>query len=172
MNSKAMKTASAEDVPEALKHLHESMIVELNRHLHPGLDRRPNGHAEPVAAAPGAEISAYIGRVQRAANLLHNSARRIRELEDSVYNLKRQFAESSAQLQDANTRCHELEHSLAEERERASRADERALAAEAITHQLHEALANASGNLEALTSTIESAFGSVGDTHASARDAA
>ena len=80
------------------------------------------------------EISAYIGRVQRAANLLHNSARRIRELEDSVYNLKRQFAESSVQLQDANARCHELERSLAEERERtAARAEERALAAEAIT---------------------------------------
>lgn len=172
MNSRVMKTAGAEDVPEALKHLHESMIVELNRHLQPGLERRPSAPAEPAAAAAGVEISAYIGRVQRAANLLHNSAKRIRELEDAVYNLKRQFAESSMQLQDANARCHELERSLVEERERAAEAEERALAAEAVTNQLHDALANASGNLEALTSTIESAFGGVGEANASARDAA
>lgn len=169
MGAKVMKAADAHPVPEALRNLHHTMLSELNRHLKPGADGASNQNG---AAAQLADISSYIGRIQKAGNLLHTSAKRIRELEDALYNMQSQHTEATAQLQQANARCAELEEAVALETERAREAEARATAAEQAANHLQEALASTSGKLDALTSTIESAFGSVGETANPARNAA
>jgi chromosome segregation ATPase len=168
MGAKVMKAADAHPVPEALRNLHQTMISELNRHLSSGAE---NGAAHG-GAARAADVSGYIGRIQKAGNLLHISAKRIRELEDALYNAQSKHAEVSAQLQHANDRCVELEQAVAVEAQRAAAAEARATAAENLAAQVQQALASASGDLEALTSSIESAFGGVGEIVPSARNAA
>jgi chromosome segregation ATPase len=169
MGAKVMKAADAHPVPEALRNLHQTMVSELNRHLSSGAER---GAAQNGAAAQPGDISNYIGRIQKAGNLLHTSASRIRELEDALYNAQSKYSEVSAQLQHANVRCVELEQAVAVETQRASEAEARASAAEKLAGQLQMALASASGDLDALTSSIESAFGGAGEVIPAARNAA
>jgi chromosome segregation ATPase len=168
MGAKVIKPADAHPVPEALRNLHQTMVSELNRHLHSGAEVSAQNGA---AAQPG-DISNYIGRIQKAGNLLHTSAKRIRELEDALYNAQSKHSEVSAQLQHANTRCVELEAAVAGESGRASQAEARADAAERLAGQLQLELAAASGDLDALTNSIESAFGGVGEIISPARNAA
>jgi chromosome segregation ATPase len=144
------------------------MVSELNRHLGSGAE---DGAAQNGAAYP-ADVSSYIGRIQKAGNLLHTSAKRIRELEDALYNAQSKQAEVSMQLQHANARCMDLEQAVTVEAQRAAEAEARATAAESLAEQLQQALASTSGDLDALTTSIESAFGSVGEVVASARNAA
>jgi chromosome segregation ATPase len=165
MGAKVMKPADAHPVPEALRSLHQSMVSELNRHL-------SSGAAQNGAAAQPGDISNYIGRIQKAGNLLHTSANRIRELEDAFYNAQSKHSEVSAQLQHANARCAELEQAVAVETQRALEAEARASTAEKLAGQLQIALASASGDLDALTSSIESAFGGAGEVIPPARNAA
>jgi hypothetical protein len=66
----------------------------------------------------------------------------------------------------------ELEQAVAFETQRALEAEARANAAEKLAGQFQTALASASGDLDALTTTIESAFGGVGEVTPSARNAA
>jgi chromosome segregation ATPase len=168
MGAKVMKAADAHPVPEALRNLHQTMVSELNRHLGSGAESRvvESGAAQPV------DVSSYIGRIQKAGNLLHTSAKRLRELEDALYNAQSKHAEVSTQLQHANARCMDLEQAVAVEAHRAAEAEARATAAERLAGELQQALASASGDLDALTSSIESAFGGVGETAPSARNAA
>ncbi|MEA2860235.1 MAG: hypothetical protein QOC72_2274 [Methylobacteriaceae bacterium] len=168
MGAKVMKAADAHPVPEALRNLHQTMVSELNRHLGAGAEA---GAAQNGAAQP-ADVSSYIGRIQKAGNLLHTSAKRIRELEDALYNAQSKHTEISTQLQDVNARCMELEQAVAAEAQHAAEAEARAAAAESLAGQLQQALASASGDLDALTSTIESAFGGVGEVVPAARNAA
>jgi chromosome segregation ATPase len=168
MGAKVMKAADAHPVPEALRNLHQTMVSELNRHLGSGAEARaaPNGAAQP------ADVSSYIGRIQKAGNLLHTSAKRLRELEDALYNAQSKHAEVSAQLEHANARCIELEQAVAVEAHRAAKAEARATAAESLAGELQQALASTSGDLDALTSSIESAFGGAGEVIPAARNAA
>jgi chromosome segregation ATPase len=168
MGAKVMKAADSHPVPEALRNLHQTMVSELNRHLGSGAE---DGAAQNGAAHP-ADVSSYIGRIQKAGNLLHTSAKRIRELEDALYNAQSKQAEVSMQLQHANARCMDLEQAVRVEAQRAAEAEARATAAESLADQLQQALASTSGDLDALTTSIESAFGSVGEVVASARNAA
>jgi chromosome segregation ATPase len=168
MGAKVMKPADAHPVPEALRNLHQTMVSELNRHLHSGAEASTQNGA---AAQPG-DISNYIGRIQKAGNLLHTSAKRIRELEDALYNAQSKHSEVSAQLQHANARCAELEAAVAVESGRASQAEARADAAEKMAGQFQLELAATSGDLDALTNSIESAFGGVGEIMSPARNAA
>jgi chromosome segregation ATPase len=168
MGAKVMKPADAHPVPEALRNLHQTMVSELNRHLHSAGDRPAQNGA---AGQPG-DISNYIGRIQKAGNLLHTSAKRIRELEDALYNAQSKHSEVSAQLQHANARCVELEAAVAAESGRASEAEARATAAETLAGQLQLELAATSGDLDALTSSIENVFGGAGEVLSPARNAA
>jgi chromosome segregation ATPase len=168
MGAKVMKAADSHPVPEALRNLHQTMVSELNRHLGSGAE---GGAAQNGAAYP-ADVSSYIGRIQKAGNLLHTSAKRIRELEDALYNAQSKHAEVSTQLQHANARCMDLEQAVTVEAQRAAEAEARATAAERLAGQLQQALASASGDLDALTSSIESAFGRAGEVIPSARNAA
>jgi chromosome segregation ATPase len=169
MGAKVMKPADAHPVPEALRNLHQTMVSELNRHLSSGAER---GAGQNGAVAQPADVSSYIGRIQKAGNLLHTSANRIRELEDALYNAQSKHSEVSAQLQHAHARCVELEQAVAVEAQRVSEAEARASAAEKLAGQLQMALASASGDLDALTSSIESAFGGAGEVIPAARNAA
>src|SRR5947209_20081638 len=108
MGAKVLKTADAHPVPEALRNLHQSMVSELNRHLGSSAD----GGAPQSGAGQPADVSTYIGRIQKAGNLLHTSAKRIRELEDALYNAQSKHAEVSARLEHANARCMELEQAV------------------------------------------------------------
>jgi chromosome segregation ATPase len=168
MGAMVMKAADAHPVPEALRNLHQTMVSELNRHLGSSAESA----AGQSGAAQPADVSSYIGRIQKAGNLLHTSAKRIRELEDALYNAQSKHTEVFAQLQHANARCMELEQALAVEAQRAADAETRATAAESLADQLQQALATASGDLDALTSSIESAFGRAGEVIPSARNAA
>lgn len=168
MGAKVMKAADAHPVPEALRNLHLTMVSELNRHLGSGSE---GGAAQNGAAYP-ADVSSYIGRIQKAGTLLHTSAKRIRELEDALYNAQSRHAEVSTQLEHANARCLELEQAVTLEAQRAVEAEVRATAAESLAGQLQQALASTSGHLNALTSSIESAFGGVAEIIPSARNAA
>jgi chromosome segregation ATPase len=145
------------------------MVSELNRHIGSGAELQA---AQNGAAAQSGDISAYIGRIQKAGNLLHTSGKRIRELEDALYNAQSEHAELSAQFQHANARCVELELAMINETQRAAEAEARAAAAEELAGQLQQALATANGDLHALTSTIESAFGVIGEVIPAARNAA
>jgi hypothetical protein len=169
MGAKVMKAADAHPVPEALRNLHQTMVSELNRHL--GAPGAEGGAAHSAVAQP-ADVGSYIGRIQKAGNLLHTSAKRIRELEDALYNAQSKHTEISAQLQDANARCMELERAVAVEAQRAAAAEARAEAAESLADQLQQALAHASGDLDALTSSIEHAFGGGDEVPPAARNAA
>jgi|tagenome__1003787_1003787.scaffolds.fasta_scaffold20937675_1 chromosome segregation ATPase len=169
MAAKVMKPADSHPVPEALRNLHQTMVSELNRHLGSGAETQAVQNA--AAAQPG-DISTYIGRIQKAGNLLHTSSKRIRDLEDALYNAQSKHSELSAQLQQAEARCLELEEAVAAETQRATDAEARATAAEEAAGQLQLALANTSGDLNALTSTIENAFGAVGEVTPAARNAA
>jgi chromosome segregation ATPase len=168
MAAKVMKPADAHPVPEALRNLHQTMVSELNRHLNSGAE----GAAQNGAAAQPGDISNYIGRIQKAGNLLHTSAKRIRELEDALYNAQSKHSEVSAQLQHANGRCADLEAAVVVETQRATAAEARAAAAEKLAGQFQLELATTSGDLDALTSSIESAFGGVGEVIPPARNAA
>jgi chromosome segregation ATPase len=169
MAAKVVNKADGHPVPEALRNLHQTMVSELNRHL----GSRPDGGApQNGAAGHQADITNYIGRIQKAGTLLQTSAKRIRELEDALYNAQSKHSEVSAQLQHTSDRCAELEQAVAAETQRASAAEARAAAAEQLVDELHAALANASGDLNALTSSIENAFGAVGEALAPARNAA
>jgi chromosome segregation ATPase len=163
-----MKAPDAHPVPEALRNLHKTMVSELNRHLG-STTESPGGQSRPTQPA---DVSSYIGRIQKAGNLLHASAKRMRELEDALYNAQRKHTEVSAQLQHANARCLELEEAVAVEAQRAADAEARATAAENLADQLQQALASAGADLDALTSSIESAFGRAGEVIPSARTAA
>jgi hypothetical protein len=66
----------------------------------------------------------------------------------------------------------ELEQAVAVEAQRAAEAEARATTAESLADELQQALASTSGDLDALTTSIESAFGSVGEVVTSARNAA
>ena len=169
MSAKVMKAADPSSVPEALRNLHQNMVSELNRHLRPGSD---DGTGHNTTAALAADISGYIGRIQKAGNLLQVSAKRIRELEDALYNARSQHAELTAQLQEANASRAELEQALAAETERAQEAEARAIAAEETVDRLQQALATTNGKLDALTSTIDGAFGGFAESPAPARNAA
>jgi chromosome segregation ATPase len=169
MAAKVMKPADAHPVPEALRNLHQTMVSELNRHLNSGAE---GGGVQNGAAAQPGDISNYIGRIQKAGNLLHTSAKRIRELEDALYNAQSKHSEVSAQLQHANGRCADLEAAVVVETQRASAAEARAAAAEKLAGQFQLELATTSGDLDALTSSIESAFGGVGEVIPPARNAA
>src|SRR4051794_23006385 len=169
MGAKVMKPADAHPVPEALRNLHQTVLSELNRHLSAGAE---GGGVQNGAAAQPGDISNYIGRIQKAGNLLHTSAKRIRELEDALYNAQSKHSEVSAQLQHANGRCAELEAAIVVETQRASAAEARASAAEKLAGQFQLELATTSGDLDALTSSIESAFGGVGEVIPPARNAA
>lgn len=168
MGAKVMKAADAHPVPEALRNLHQTMVSELNRHL----GSTPQGGTAHGAAAPPADVSTYIGRIQKAGNLLHTSAKRIRELEDALYNAQSKNAEVALELQHSNARCVELEEALRAEGQRIAEAEARAAAAENLAAQLRQALASTTGDLDALTSTIESAFGGVGEVAPATRNAA
>ena len=170
MGAKVMKAADTHAVPEALRNLHQTMVSELNRHLGSGAASGPA--ASPAAQPAPADVSNYIGRIQRAGTLLHTSAKRIRELEDALYNAQSKHAEVALELQNSNARCAELERAVTAEAQRASEAEARAAAAENLAAQFQQALASASGDLDALTSTIESAFGGVGEAIAPTRNAA
>ena len=162
MAAKVTKASESHPVPEALRNLHQTMVSELNRHLASGAEAQA---AQNGAAAQSGDISAYIGRIQKAGNLLHTSGKRIRELEDALYNAQSEHSELSA-------RCVELEQALAAETQRADEAEARATAAEELAGQLRLALATASGDLDALRSTVETVFGAVGDVTPAARNAA
>jgi chromosome segregation ATPase len=168
MGAMVMKAPDAHPVPEALRSLHKTMVSELNRHLGSTTESAAgqSGPAQP------ADVSSYIGRIQKAGNLLHTSAKRIRELEDALYDAQSKHTEASAQLQHASARCIELEQAVAVAAQRAADAEARATAAENLVDQLQQALASASGDLDALTSSIESAFGRAGEVIPSARNAA
>ena len=169
MAAKVLKASESHPVPEALRNLHQTMVSELNRHL--GSAGEPQA-AKNGAVAQAGDISAYIGRIQKAGNLLHTSGKRIRELEDALYNAQSERSELSAQLEHALARCVELELAMTNETQRASEAEARAAAAQKLGDQLQQALATANGDLHALTSTIESAFGTVGEVIPAARNAA
>src|SRR5437588_874483 len=125
MAAKVMKAADAHPVPEALRNLHHTMISELNRHLGAATEA---GAAQNTAVQP-ADVSTYIGRIQKAGTLLHTSAKRIRELEDALYNAQSKHAELSLELERSNGRCAELEEALTAEAQRAAEAETRAAAA-------------------------------------------
>jgi hypothetical protein len=159
------------DLPKDLKSLHDGMIVELNRHLRSGLER---GQA-PRAAGPRGnmlDVSAYISRIERAAGFLEASAKRVRQLEDEIYDGKKHAAEAVRRLEDARIRAAELEQQLAAERERATRAEALAIAGENRAGELQQALASANELLENLTGVIERSFKGFDEPAPSAREVA
>ena len=169
MAAKVVKASESHPVPEALRNLHQTMVSELNRHLGSGAEAQA---AQNGAAAQSGDISTYIGRIQKAGTLLHTSGKRIRELEDALYDAQSKHSEMSAQLQATEVRCAELAEAVAAETQRATKAEARATSAEELAGKLQLALASTRGDLDALTGTIESAFGAVGEGIPAARNAA
>jgi predicted transcriptional regulator len=142
-------------MPKQFRALHEGILSEITR--------RPD--QQKVVSAPSTkperadpDLSIYLTRIERASRILESQAARVRELEDTVYDLKRQQVTVEAQLNEANQRCVEVEQELAAEKNRTIRAEALALAADNRAKEQGEAASVAKSKFEALTLAIEEAF--------------
>jgi chromosome segregation ATPase len=112
--------------------------------------------SEAVGSAP--DISGYLNRIEHASRTLVSSMARVLELEELLYALKKRQDETNDQLEASRKLSAELEQGLANQTNRATRAE--ALASSAANHakQLDQALADANSKLDALTGALDAAF--------------
>src|ERR1700759_1395980 len=95
-------------------------------------------------------VSPYIARIEGAAQALALKSARVRELEEEIYALKRQHAETNARLDDANKYSARVERELVSQKNRVARAEGLAVAAIKRGNELKEALAAADTKLAGL----------------------
>ena len=146
-------------VPRSLRNLHDGILSELARR--PREMDPPELPSSELQAISIPDVSRHMSMIDSVSRALNTSVNRVTELEELVYDLKKQQVETTVQLQTACDRAAEVEQHLEAERKRANEAQLVAVAADKRAKDLESLLIEANSKLVSLTAALENAFSNV-----------